>query len=126
MAAGPPAKPGAVKRADALMTPRREAAGPIPTLTDLVSAPATAPGTSATRPAGNGMPAVPAVPAMLSPSERHAIEEAVFERLRARLETEVIEVLAQRIIPDITAWLREAVPAAVEEALQAGVPPSRP
>lgn len=123
MAAGPPAKPGAVKRADALMTPRREAAGPIPTLTDLVSAPATAPGTSATRPAGNGMPAVPA---MLSPSERHAIEEAVFERLRARLETEVTEVLAQRIIPDITAWLREAVPAAVEEALQAGVPPSRP
>ncbi|MFO0239318.1 MAG: hypothetical protein ACK53Z_15205 [Betaproteobacteria bacterium] len=123
MAAGPPAKPGAVKRADALMTPRREAAAPIPTLTDLVSAPATAPGTSATRPAGNGMPAVPA---LLSPSERHAIEEAVFERLRARLETEVIEVLAQRIIPDITAWLREAVPAAVEEALQAGVPPSRP
>jgi len=112
-----------VKRADALMTPRREAAAPIPTLTDLVSAPATAPGTSATRPAGNGMPAVPA---LLSPSERHAIEEAVFERLRARLETEVIEVLAQRIIPDITAWLREAVPAAVEEALQAGVPPSRP
>lgn len=123
MAAGPPAKPGAVKRADELMTPRREAAGPIPTLTDLVSAPATAPGTSATRPAGNGMPAVPA---LLFPSERHAIEEAVFERLRARLETEVIEVLAQRIIPDITAWLREAVPAAVEEALQAGVPPSRP
>lgn len=126
MADRPPAKPGAVKRAEALMTPQRGAATHIPTLTDVVSAPGPATATTTGRPLAGVARTASATPPPFGPAQRRALEDAVFERLRARIEAEVAEALAQRVIPEIEERLREAIPAAVEQTLREGVQPRRP
>lgn len=122
----PPAKPGAVTRAEALMAPRREGGARIPTLTDLVGAPGASVTTLAATPGTGEATAWPPAASPPASAERRALEDAVFERLYARLEAEMSELLAQRIVPEIVARLREAIPAAVEQALREGEPPRRP
>ncbi len=160
-AARPGTAPSAVDRAEALMARHREAAAraaraaalepapaapQIPTLTDLVSGPPldvdiaedpavpvyVAPLAEPPPPQAPD-PAIETAP-VLSDEQRRALEEAVFERVRARLDAEMSDLLGRQLVPELAArldaatqslaaQLREAIPAAVEQALRERTPP---
>jgi hypothetical protein len=73
--------------------------------------------------------------ALLSADKRRALEDAVFERIRARLDAEMSELLGRQLVPELAARLdaatqalaarlREEIPAAVAQALREHTPPS--
>ncbi len=70
----------------------------------------------------------------LPDDQRRALEDAVFERIRVRLDAEMSELLGRELVPELAARLdaatqalaarlREEIPAAVAQALREHAPP---